>query len=132
MDDAGRKPTSATSEETRINVAKESMPWHAGADAGSSKDFKFVSPPSPHPHQGLWLIMDRYKYHPGGDARNDPKHAPSALHSVIIPSLNLPKVWLSFWNTPLCARILMELAGRDFTRSTISGARTGTRICIPL
>ncbi|KAL0638391.1 hypothetical protein Q9L58_002534 [Maublancomyces gigas] len=68
----GRMPTSATSENTSINVAKESMPWHIGADTGSDKEFK-------------------YKYHPGGDARNTAKHAPSAMHSVIIQKLNLPK-----------------------------------------
>ncbi|KAG0637732.1 hypothetical protein HOY80DRAFT_1050431 [Tuber brumale] len=69
----GRKPTSATSEEGRINVAKDGMPWHSGSTETSARDhFK-------------------YKYHPGGDARNPPKDAPSALHSVVIPSVNLPK-----------------------------------------
>lgn len=38
------------------------------------------------------LILDRYQYHPGGDPRNPPKDAPSALHSVIVPNVNLPKV----------------------------------------
>jgi hypothetical protein len=32
------------------------------------------------------------RYHPGGDPRNPPKDAPSALHSVIVPNVNLPKV----------------------------------------
>lgn len=32
------------------------------------------------------------RYHPGGDPKNPPKDAPSALHSVIIPNVNLPKV----------------------------------------
>ncbi|KAE8442146.1 hypothetical protein EG329_003797 [Mollisiaceae sp. DMI_Dod_QoI] len=31
------------------------------------------------------------KYHPGGDPKNPPKDAPSALHSVIVPNVNLPK-----------------------------------------
>jgi hypothetical protein len=39
----------------------------------------------------LLLTGDRYKYHPGGDPRNAPKEAPSALHSVIVPNVNLPK-----------------------------------------
>ncbi len=34
----------------------------------------------------------KYQYHPGGDPRNPPKDAPSALHSVIVPNVNLPKV----------------------------------------
>ncbi|KAH8146630.1 uncharacterized protein LAJ45_09313 [Morchella importuna] len=69
----GRKPTSATSEESRINVAKNSMPWQGEGDGTTAREnFK-------------------YKYHPGGDARNPPKDAPSALHSVIIPNVNLPK-----------------------------------------
>ena len=34
----------------------------------------------------------KYQYHPGGDPRNPPKNAPSALHSVIIPNVELPKV----------------------------------------
>ncbi|PUU82012.1 hypothetical protein B9Z19DRAFT_969703 [Tuber borchii] len=69
----GRKPTSATSEEGRINVAKDGMPWH-GKPAETSAGDHF-----------------KYKYHPGGDARNAPKDAPSALHSVIVPNVNLPK-----------------------------------------
>jgi hypothetical protein len=34
----------------------------------------------------------KYKYHPGANANNAPKDAPSALHSVIVPNVNLPKV----------------------------------------
>ncbi|KAJ5040486.1 uncharacterized protein L3040_006142 [Drepanopeziza brunnea f. sp. 'multigermtubi'] len=34
----------------------------------------------------------KYKYHPGADPKNPPKDAPSALHSVIVPNVNLPKV----------------------------------------
>jgi hypothetical protein len=37
-------------------------------------------------------VIDRYQYHPGGDPKNPPKDAPSALHSVIVPNVNLPKV----------------------------------------
>lgn len=75
------------------------MPWHVGADTGSNKEFKFVllppalpRPHSPHKRGLTGVCVDRYKYHPGGDARNTAKHAPSAMHSVIIQKLNLPKV----------------------------------------
>ncbi|CUS09108.1 unnamed protein product [Tuber aestivum] len=82
----GRKPTSATSEEGRINVAKGGMPWHGESTEASARDqFKYsILRPSV---QYLGL----YKYHPGGDARNPPKDAPSALHTVIVPNVNLPK-----------------------------------------
>ena len=40
--------------------------------------------------QGSINTLDRY--HPGGDPRNPPKDAPSAMHSVIVPNVNLPKV----------------------------------------
>jgi len=38
----------------------------------------------------------KYQYHPGGDPKAAPKNAPSALHSVIVPNVNLPKVSV-FW-----------------------------------
>lgn len=31
-------------------------------------------------------------YHPGGDVTQPPKEAPSALNTVIVPNVNLPKV----------------------------------------
>ena len=34
----------------------------------------------------------KYQYHPGGDRTAAPRDAPSALHSVIIPEVSLPKV----------------------------------------
>lgn len=34
----------------------------------------------------------KYQYHPGGDPNKTPKDAPSALHSVIVPNVTLPKV----------------------------------------
>lgn len=34
----------------------------------------------------------KYQYHPGGDRTRAPRDAPSALHSVIVPEVNLPKV----------------------------------------
>jgi hypothetical protein len=70
----GRKPTSATSE-ADISVAHSSMPWqtddHDHED--DSKQFK-------------------YRYHPKGDKSQTPKNAPSALNTVIIPNVTLPKV----------------------------------------
>lgn len=68
------------------------MPWQTDSSKGDAarQDFK-------------------YQYHPGGDPRNPPKDAPSALHSVIVPNVNLPKVWLIlhvFDNTTSKARIL--------------------------
>jgi hypothetical protein len=70
----GRKPTSATSE-AEISVADSSMPWqiddHDHED--DSKHFK-------------------YRYHPRGDKNQTPRNAPSALNTVIIPNVTLPKV----------------------------------------
>ncbi|KAI9660845.1 MAG: Eukaryotic translation initiation factor eIF-1 [Trizodia sp. TS-e1964] len=69
----GYKPTSAVSESS-VKVAQGSMPWQVnGQEADKAKDdFK-------------------YQYHPGGDPKNPARKAPSALHSVIIPNVNLPK-----------------------------------------
>ena len=33
----------------------------------------------------------KYQYHPGGDKSKAPKEAPSALNTVIVPNVNLPK-----------------------------------------
>ncbi|KAA8898512.1 hypothetical protein FN846DRAFT_207869 [Sphaerosporella brunnea] len=60
----GSKPTSATSEDKSVSVAK--MPWEGD-------------------HTG------KYQYHPEGNPANAPRDAPSALHSVIVPNVNLPK-----------------------------------------
>ncbi|EXJ91141.1 hypothetical protein A1O1_04250 [Capronia coronata CBS 617.96] len=69
----GRKPTSATSE-ADVSVANSSMPWEVAHGEGEdSKDFK-------------------YQYHPKGDRSQAPKNAPSALNTVIIPDVTLPKV----------------------------------------
>jgi hypothetical protein len=68
----GRKPTSATSE---AKVSIGSMPWQTESSQGDEAREHF-----------------KYQYHPGGDPRNPPKDAPSAIHSVIVPNVNLPKV----------------------------------------
>lgn len=61
----GRNPTNATSENP-VHIAKDGMPWES---EGAGK----------------------YKYHPGGDARSEPRDAPSALNVVIVPKVTLPK-----------------------------------------
>ncbi|KAI4175094.1 MAG: hypothetical protein LQ343_001855 [Gyalolechia ehrenbergii] len=40
----------------------------------------------------------KYQYHPGGDPNKAPKKAPSALNSVIIPNVTLPKSWHDQFN----------------------------------
>ncbi|KIV95703.1 hypothetical protein PV10_03325 [Exophiala mesophila] len=69
----GRKPTSASSE-ADVSVANSSMPWEVEHDESQdeSKDFK-------------------YQYHPKGDRSQTPKNAPSALNTVIVPNVTLPK-----------------------------------------
>lgn len=71
----GRKPTSATSE-AEISVANSSMPWEVDGSHDHddhSKHFK-------------------YQYHPKGDRSATPKNAPSALNTVIVPNVTLPRV----------------------------------------
>jgi len=69
----GRKPTTATSE-AEVSVAESSMPWQVDHDhEDHSKHFK-------------------YQYHPKGDTSQMPRNAPSALNTVIIPNVTLPKV----------------------------------------
>jgi hypothetical protein len=70
----GRKPTSATSE-ADISVAHSSMPWQTD-DHDHEDDSK----------------QYKYRYHPRGDKSQPPKNAPSALNTVIIPNVTLPKV----------------------------------------
>ncbi|OJD37368.1 uncharacterized protein BKCO1_7000132 [Diplodia corticola] len=60
-----RSPTSSTSEKSVPKVAG-SEPWMSGSDG-------------------------KYQYYPGGDSTQAPRDAPSALNTVIIPNVNLPK-----------------------------------------
>ncbi|KAK4242010.1 hypothetical protein C8A03DRAFT_29751 [Achaetomium macrosporum] len=62
----GKSPTKSTSE-TTVPMADKSMPWETGSSQG------------------------KYQYHPGGDASAPPKDAPSAINTVIIPDVELPK-----------------------------------------
>ncbi|MCJ1235967.1 hypothetical protein MMC14_003943 [Varicellaria rhodocarpa] len=69
----GRKPTSSSSE-APVSMAEGTMPWQVDSTKGKDADEHF-----------------KYQYHPGGDQNKAPKDAPSALHSVIVPNVNLPK-----------------------------------------
>ena len=69
----GRKPTSAVSERN-VGIADGTMPWEVDDAEGGKGFFK-------------------YRYHPGGDKSKPLKDAPSALNVVIVPDVNLPKVW---------------------------------------
>jgi len=56
-------------------MAQGTMPWQTDSAKGAPAGENF-----------------KYQYHPGGDQNAAPKNAPSALHSVIVPNVNLPKV----------------------------------------
>ena len=71
----GRKPTSATSQ-AEISVADSSMPWQVDHDHDHDDHTKHF----------------KYQYHPKGDRNAAPRNAPSALNTVVIPNVTLPKV----------------------------------------
>ena len=71
----GRKPTSATSQ-AEISVADSSMPWQVEHDHDHDDHNKHF----------------KYQYHPKGDRSAAPRNAPSALNTVVIPNVTLPKV----------------------------------------
>ncbi|KAI9751463.1 MAG: hypothetical protein M1815_001121 [Lichina confinis] len=64
------RPTSTTSQE-KVEIAPNSMPWQRGHE-----DSEQVS---------------KYKYHPGGNKKAAPMDAPSALNSVVIGPITMPK-----------------------------------------
>ncbi|BDD63351.1 hypothetical protein MPDQ_002478 [Monascus purpureus] len=66
----GRKPTSVTSEESNVRIGESAMPWEREDKGG--KAFK-------------------YQYHPHGDKNQPLREAPSALNTVIVPNVTLPK-----------------------------------------
>jgi hypothetical protein len=73
----GRNPTSKTRlGEESINIAENTSPWSAKDGEIENSDRNNY----------------KYMYHPGGDYRNPPKKAPSALNAVIVPNVDLPKV----------------------------------------
>ena len=73
----GRKPTSATSE-AGVSIANSSMPWQTDDPNHETADVD--------QHY-------KYQYHPRGDRSQAPRNAPSALNTVIVPNVTLPKVF---------------------------------------
>ncbi|MCJ1312412.1 hypothetical protein MMC25_006086 [Agyrium rufum] len=70
----GRKPT-ASSSEAPVGMAIGGMPWeNDGHDSKAADEHA------------------KYKYHPGADPSKPAKDAPSALNSVIVPNVTLPKI----------------------------------------
>ncbi|KAL2219156.1 hypothetical protein M432DRAFT_638761 [Thermoascus aurantiacus ATCC 26904] len=64
----GSKPTSVTSE-SNVRIGESSMPWER-EDEGK---------------------IYKYQYHPHGDKSQPLRDAPSALNTVIVPNVTLPK-----------------------------------------
>lgn len=106
----GRNPTSSTTHgEENINVARNTAPWNAPDGMVENSDRNNY----------------KYMYHPGGDYRNTPKRAPSALNSVVVPGVELPKV------SPVsCTTIDKKDAqlASTFTRDSTSTERTTIRV----
>lgn len=73
---AARSPTTSTSEKT-VSKVPGTEPWKTGGDG-------------------------KYQYYPGGDPTQAPRDAPSALNTVIIPNVNLPKVRIYRQFYPMC------------------------------
>ncbi|KAB2580540.1 hypothetical protein BFW01_g3439 [Lasiodiplodia theobromae] len=67
-----RSPTTSTSEKS-VPKVPGTEPWNTGSDG-------------------------KYQYYPGGDSSQAPRDAPSALNTVIIPNVNLPKELHEKWN----------------------------------
>ncbi|KAL1987741.1 hypothetical protein VTN96DRAFT_2581 [Rasamsonia emersonii] len=65
----GRKPTSVTSE-SNVRIGESAMPWERDEDDGK---------------------VYKYQYHPHGDKNQPLRNAPSALNTVIVPNVTLPK-----------------------------------------
>lgn len=85
-----------------------------------------------------WQVSDKeanadsfkYQYHPRGDKNAAVKNAPSALNTVVIPNVTLPKVsqlpqietTMTQWD-PIGTMLELIVAGRTCTRSSTSGER---------
>jgi hypothetical protein len=63
----GSSPTGST-DERPVKMSEGGMPWEGEGGAEG-----------------------KYKYHPGGDANQAPRSAPSALNTVIVPNVTLPR-----------------------------------------
>lgn len=70
-------------------------------------------------------------YHPGGDVTQPPKEAPSALNTVIVPNVNLPKVSQAQKSEGSEARLTDNFIRSRYTSSTTSTARKVTRRILP-
>lgn len=86
------------------------MPWQTSSAKGN-KDEHF-----------------KYQYHPGGDKNKAPKNAPSALNSVIIPNVTLPKVGHIYGSETWCYAtwLLILWYSRAGMTSSTSGGRMNT------
>lgn len=95
-------------------MAEGSMPWQVGSAKGNEADDHF-----------------KYQYHPGGDKNKAPKDAPSALNSVIVPNVTLPKVSLSAVEVEFeinrMGILLITTGSSRCMISIINGAKTITR-----
>lgn len=91
------------------------MPWQVGSAKGKEADDHF-----------------KYQYHPGGDKNKAPKDAPSALNSVIVPNVTLPKVSFKVWKvefeiSPMDILLIITGSSRCMINS-INGAKMITRL----
>jgi hypothetical protein len=102
----GRRSTGTTGrgEEKSVRVAVKGQPWAAKEVENSDRN------------------NYKYMYHPRGDVNNPPRRAPSALNSVIVPGVTLPKVGFPFER-----RHSADGAVRKFMRSLISMGRITIR-----
>ena len=93
-------------------MAEGSMPWQVETSKAQAADEHF-----------------KYQYHPGGDPNKAPKNAPSALHSVIVPNVNLPKVKVPLRQTgeAQTREVANEIYHSTYTTSTTSGGRMGIK-----
>lgn len=57
-----------------MHVTKGSAPWEEGGDHA------------------------KYKYHPGGDASAEPRDAPSAVNTVVVPNVTLTQEFHDKYN----------------------------------
>ncbi|KAL8980558.1 MAG: hypothetical protein Q9177_005844 [Variospora cf. flavescens] len=64
-----------------VSMAEGTMPWQKSSAKGDDKNDHY-----------------KYQYHPGGDKNKAVKNAPSALNSVIVPNVTLPKSWHDQFN----------------------------------
>lgn len=71
----GTKPTSVNSE-SNVRIGDSAMPWETESESGK---------------------VYKYQYHPHGDKSQPLRAAPSALNTVIVPDVTLPKVRVLSW-----------------------------------